>query len=158
MELLLIKPEEITATTPMGGNVDIDKYLPCIFDVQVTVIEPLLGAELYEKIKSDIEGNTLTGDYETLLNSYLKPILRHQVFAEYVEIGAYTVSNAGITKHAPQDSEVVSKNEVQYLAASQRSKAQIYIERAERWLNEKNLPEYKGTCNKKFKVTGGWYL
>lgn len=159
MEVLLIRPSEITKFTPMGGNVDVDKYLPCILDVQVTVIEPFLGKELYDKIIADFEADTLTGDYEILLNSYIKPILKHQVFAEYVEVGSYTVSNAGIFKHQPDNSEVVTKAEVQYLAQTQRTKAQMYIERAERWLNTANLPEYVGNCsNKKIKVSGGWYL
>lgn len=159
MEVLLIRPSEITQYTPMGGNVDVDKYTPCILDVQVTVIEPLLGTELYEKIRDDFYNDTLTGDYKVLFDSYLKPILRHQVFAEYVEIGSYTVGNGGIFKHSPENSEVVTKAEVQYLASTQRSKAQVYIERAERWLRTAGLPEYKGNCGGgNIKVSSGWYL
>lgn len=159
METLLIRPSEVTQYTPMGGNVDVDKYIPCIYDVQVTVIEPLLGTELYEKIKQDFQDNTLTGDYETLFNSYLKPILRHQVFAEYVEIGSYTVANGGIFKHVPENAEAVGKSEVQYLAQTQRTKAQMYIERAERWLKQSDIPEYKGNCRgRDIKVSGGWFL
>lgn len=159
MEILLIRPSEITQFTPLGGNVDVDKYLPCILDVQVTVIEPLLGAKLYDKIRTDFENNTLTGDYKVLYDSYLKPILRHQVFAEYVEIGSYSVTNAGIFKHAPADSEVVTKNEVQYLAQTSRTKAQLFIERAEKWLNQNNLPEYSNRCgHTNIKVSSGWHL
>lgn len=158
MEILLIRPSEITAYTPMGGNVDVDKYIPCILDVQVTVIEPLLGTKLYEKIKQDFQDETLEGDYQVLFTNYLRPILRHQVFAEYVEIGSYTVANGGIFKHAPENSETVNKAELQYLAQTQRSKAQMYIERAERWLRSNPLPEYSGSCNKDIKVSGGWFL
>ncbi len=158
MEILLIRPSEITAYTPMGGNVDVDKYIPCILDVQVTVIEPLLGTKLYEKIKQDLHDEALAGDHEVLFTNYLKPILRHQVFAEYVEIGSYTVANGGIFKHAPENSETVNKAEVQYLAQTQRTKAQMYIQRAERWLRSNPLPEYAGSCNKDVKVSGGWFL
>lgn len=142
----------------MGGNVDIDKYKPCIFDVQVTVIEPLLGNELYEKIKTDFDSDELAGLYLELYDSYLKPILRHQVFAEYVEIGAYTVANGGIFKHQPDNSEVVSKSEVQYLAQTQRTKAQMYVERAKKWLCENNIPEYSRCEQGKTRLSGGWHL
>ncbi len=158
MEILLIRPSEVTAYTPMGGNVDVDKYIPCILDVQVTVIEPLLGTRLYEKIKQDFQDGMLDGDYQVLFNSYLKPILRHQIFAEYVQVGSYTVANGGIFKHAPDNTETVTKAEVQYLAQTQRAKAQMYIERAEKWLRDNPLPEYKGGCNRDVKVSGGWFL
>jgi hypothetical protein len=158
MEILLIRPSEITEFTPLGGNVDIDKYKPCIFDVQVTVIEPLLGTDLYEKIRTDFDNDTLAGLYLELYDSYLKPILRHQVFAEYVEICSYISSNGGLYKHQPTDGQIVDKNEVQYLAQTQRTKAQSYIQRAEDWLCKNNLPEYKRCSTINVKVSGGWHL
>jgi hypothetical protein len=158
MEILLIRPSEITEFTPLGGNVDIDKYKPCIFDVQVTVIEPLLGTELYEKIRTDFNNDALSGDYLILYNNYLKPILRHQVFAEYSEIASYIVGNGGIFKHQPADSQVVDKNEVQYLAQTQRTKAQAYVDRAKKWLCANPLPEYNTCDTINVKVTSGWYL
>ena len=160
MQTLLIRPSEITGFTPLGGNVDIDKYLPCILDVQVTVIEPLLGEKLYDKILVDFEADNLDGNYEILYNEYLKPILRHQVFAEYVEIGSYTVSNAGIYKHAPEDSEVVSKDEVQYLAQIHRSKSQLYIDRAKKWLGKNLISEYRGhgCSGGTLKTASGWHF
>lgn len=158
MEILLIRPSEITEFTPLGGNVDIDKFKPCIFDVQVMVIEPLLGTELYEKIRTDFEADSLSGLYLELYNSYLKPILKHQVFAEYSEIASYMVNNGGIFKHQPTDSVVVEKNEIQYLAQTQRTKAQTYIERCKRWLCENSLPEYN-VCNTiNIKTSSGWHL
>lgn len=161
MEILLIRPSEITEFTPLGGNVDVDKYTPCIYDVQIMVIEPLLGVDLYDKVKTDFGAGTLAGEYLTLYTDYLKPILRHQVFAEYVEIGSYTVANGGIYKHSPENAEVVTKSEVQYLAQTHRSKAQTYIERAEKWLRKSTITEYKNRscCNRNdVTVTSGWKL
>ena len=54
-ELLLVKPEEITSTTIMGGDVDLDKYTYTIYNTQIMVLEPLLGTQLYDKIKTDFE-------------------------------------------------------------------------------------------------------
>lgn len=159
MEILLIKPSEIAEFTPLGGNVDTDKYLPCVYDVQIMVIEPLLGVDLYEKIKADFEADELAGNYLILYTNYLKPILRHQCFAEYVEIASYVVANGGVFKHQPANSQVVEKSEVQYLAQTHRTKTQVYIERAEKWLCTANLPEYNSYCNKNsVKVSSGWHL
>jgi hypothetical protein len=161
METLLIRPSEITEFTPLGGNVDTDKYLFVVFDVQVTVIQSLLGDDLYNKIIEDFTNESLTGEYETLYTDYIKPILRHQVFAEYVEIGSYMVTNAGIFKHAPENSEVVSKSEVQYLAQTERSKSQLMIDRAERWLRKSSIEEYKDRgCDGRnnIQTSSGWHL
>ena len=65
-ELLFISPQEMTNTTILGGNVDFDKYRLNILNVQKTVIEPLLGTELYDKIVADVTAATITGDYETI--------------------------------------------------------------------------------------------
>lgn len=156
METLLVRPTEITAFTPMGGNVDIDKYKPCIYNVQIMIIEPLLGKVLYNKIVDDFKNDVLTGDYLNLYESYLKPIIRHQAFAEYAEIGSYQVTNGGIFKFSQENTEVVTKEEAQYLASTERNKAQFYIKRCEDWLCENNLPEYKR--HKNINVSLGWYL
>jgi hypothetical protein len=162
MAALLVKASEVTKNTPIGGNVDVDKYIYCLKDAQITVIEPLLGTKLYKKLTSEF--GTLTGDYLTLVNEYIKPILIHSAAAEYIVIAAYNISNSGISKHLPQDSESVSKAEVDYLAEKQRSKAQVYIERADRFLCDKNFPEYR-TQDKNYDIKrqdinymGGWKL
>jgi hypothetical protein len=83
-ELLFIRPEEITATTVLGGNVDIDNYLFCVSKAQLTVIEPLLGTILYDKIIEDIDNDTLTGDYLILFNDFVKPITKHSALAQFL--------------------------------------------------------------------------
>lgn len=164
MAVLLITQSELTKNTPLGGNVDPDKYIYCVKDVQRTVIEPLLGTKLYNKLLTDFEAGTVTGIYSTLLDEYIKPILIHSAFADYVVIGAYNVSNAGIYKHLPQDAEAVSKTEVDYLAEKQKQKAQVFIERCERYLCSEEFPEYRTQDNsydvrsQRMSYMGGWKL
>lgn len=149
METLLIQPSEIVEKTPLGGNVDIDKYLPLIVDVQLLVIEPLIGSELYEILKI----SPLSPENTTILNDYIKPIIRHQVVAEYIEQGAYTIANGGVFRHQPKDSTLPEKSELIYFAGIQRSKAQTYIDRYKKKYD-------KNSCDKNNinKGTGGWYL
>lgn len=155
MEQLLIQPSEITENTPLGGNVDIDKYLPLIVDVQLLVIEPLIGTVLYELLKTETANDNLTADNLVIVNDYLKPILRHQVCAEYIEQGAYTIANGGVFRHQPKDSTVLDKAELIYFAGIQRSKAQTYIDRYLRKFGTIDCDKNNGKINK---VTGGWYL
>lgn len=162
-ELLFIQPEEITKTTVLGGNVDIDKYQFCIVNAQITVIEPLLGTELYDKIISDIEGDTLTGDYETLYNEFVKPITKNEALAQYIEMASYTLNNGGLFKHAPTDAEIVDKDEAQYLAGKYHALGQMYIQRFNKWICKNPLDEYKLSqdevnAQKDIKTTAGWWL
>ena len=150
MEILLIQPTEIVENTPLGGNVDVDKYLPLIIDVQLLVIEPLIGTTLYDLLKLQTDTNTLTADNILILNEYLKPILRHQVCAEYIEQGAYTIANGGVFRHQPKDSAVLDKAELVYFAGLQRTKAQTYIDRYQK--------KYSNCGNAKNRVSGGWHL
>lgn len=162
-EFLFQTPQEITATTIMGGNVDVDKYIFCVADVQLTVIEPLLGSELYEKIYTDAEADDLTGDYLILYNKFIKPIVKNTAVANYISIASYMVTNGGVFKHTGDNIEVVDKQEVQFLAQKYNAYAQLHIQRFYKWICKNPITEYK-TCQdevnakKNMKVTAGWKL
>ena len=161
-EYLFIQPEEIASTTIMGGNVEIDKYLFCIADTQITVIEPLLGTELYDYIISNASGDTLTGFYETLYVDYVKPITKHEATSKYIEISSYSLTNGGLFKHQPENAEIVDKDEAQFLSQKYSAMAQMYVQRFDKWICKNPLPEYKHCQNEvsaqSIKLTGGWYF
>lgn len=162
-ELLFIQPSELTKTTILGGNVDPDKYKFCILNAQITVIEPLLGTELYDKIVADVTSATITGNYETLYNEYVKPITKNEALAQYLEIASYTVNNGGIFKHSPEGADIVDKEEAQFLAGKYHTLAQMYIKRFQKWICKNTLSEYKHyqdevNASKNVKVTAGWHL
>ena len=164
-ELLLIKPQEIAETTIMGGDVDIDKYTYTIFETQIKTLEPLLGSELYEKIKTDFEAVTLSGLYLTLYTDYIKPILKYKTVSSYISISNFMLTNGGLQKHTADNKELPTTGEVETLSNSYDSTAQMYIERFDKWicLNGSNIPEYKTSqddVNAEYdlKITGGWYL
>jgi hypothetical protein len=142
-ELLFITPQEMTASTILSGNIDVDKMTPCIANVQLTVIEPLLGTLLYDKIVSDIEGTGLTDKYLTLYNDFIKPITKNESVAQYIEIASYMIDNGGIYKHTAEGKEVVSLSEAKGIAGIYKSLAQTYIQRFQKWICKNNLTEYK---------------
>ena len=162
-EFLFVTPQEIASTTIMGGNVDVDKYIFCIANTQATVIEPLLGSLLYEKILEDAENDDLNGDYLILYDKYIKPITKYQSVAQYVEIGSIIVSNGGIFKHVAENSEIVTREELLSLSQQYRAFAQMYVQRFNRWICKNPIAEYKNNQedvlpNKDLKLTAGWKL
>lgn len=163
-ELLFITSQEITQTTILSGNVDTDKYKMCILNTQVRIIEPLLGTELYEKIISDIEGDTLTGLYLELFNDYVKPITKYESVADYIAISPYTLANNGLFKKSPENETLPSVKEVEVLSDRYSSIAQTFVNRFKKWigLNKDNISEYKTNQDKvnakEINVNNGWYF
>lgn len=157
-ELLFITPQEIARTTIVGGNVEADKYSFCIFNVQITYIQPMLGDDLYNKIVSDLEGDTLTGDYETLFNEYIKPITKYYAVAEYLDISNYVSVNKGLLKPTSENSTTPERREVDMVAGKYRSLGQAFVVRFEHWISENNLPEWNKCEATDIQQSFGWYV
>lgn len=164
----LIKNDQLTNGSPLGGNIDVDKYGFVILETQVFVIEPILGTKLYNKIVADFEADTILGVYETLLLKYIQPIIISTVSAEYISMAGIHVANAGLYKYNPENTESVSSKEREFLAQKQRAKADIYIERLQRFLFDgaNDIEEYDAAQDNNFDVKpdrdlntyGGWRL
>lgn len=160
---LFISPQEIQQTTIMGGNVDVDSFQFCIDSVQITVIEPLLGTLLYDKIVTDYTADTLAGDYLTLFNEFVQPITKYESTAQYINIAQYKLDNGGIFKHSPENAEVVSKDEVQSIASVYHNNAQVYVQRFNKWICKNTITEYKTyqdevNANTRTQLVGGLYF
>ena len=161
-EFLFIQPSEISSTTIMGGNVDIDKYIFCVADTQISVIEPLLGTELYDFILAGATADNLTGLYATLYTEFVKPITKHAATGKYIEISSYSLDNGGLFKHAPDNAEIVDKEEAQFLAGKYSNMAQMFVIRFEKWILKNPLTEYKRSQEEvdaqSIKLSAGWYF
>lgn len=141
-DIFLITDVDLTKGSPMGGNIDIDKYRSVIKETQVFVIEPILGTKLYDKILADFDADTLAGDYLELHEEYIKPIIINHVAGEYITIAGFSVDNAGIFRRNPQDTQPATKEEIDFLSNKQKAKADVYIERMQRYLCDKDIAEY----------------
>ncbi len=126
---LMISRKDIVKFTSLNGNIDTDKFIQYILIAQETHIQNYLGSKLYDKIKSDIEGSSLAGNYLTLVNTYIKPMLCHWALVEFLPYAAYTISNKGIFKHNSENAINADKNEVDFLIEKERSIAQYYTDR-----------------------------
>jgi hypothetical protein len=164
-EALLISRNDIVKFTALNGNIDTDNFIQWIKVAQDIHIQNYLGTNLLEKIKTDIINNTLAGNYLTLTNIYLKPMLIHWAMVEYLPFSAYTIANKGVFKHTSENATSVEKNEVDFLVEKERMIAQNYTERFITYINFNNtlFPEYSNNSNADmFPSTQnnftGWYI
>ena len=126
---LFIKTTDIIKKTSMSGSVDSNKFLQFVELAQEIDLQPLLGTDLYDKISNDIVGGVLDGDYKILVDEYIKPLLIQLGMVKYLPFAAYAIGNGGIYKHLPSDSDIVPKEEIDYLIQQHRDFANHYSER-----------------------------
>jgi hypothetical protein len=128
-EALLIGKSDLQAYTSLNGNVDTDKLVQFIKIAQDIWVLKYVGTKLLSKIKTDIVSGTLSGNYLTLTNTYLKPMLVHFTMVEWLPFASYTIANKGLYKHSSENSEIVSKEEVDYLVEKEKRIAENYAQR-----------------------------
>jgi hypothetical protein len=165
MEALFITRDDIVRYTALNGNVDTDKFIQFIKIAQDIHIQNYLGTKLFQKLQADIIAGTLTGNYQTLVTTYVKPMLIHWGMVEYLPFAAYTIANKGVYKHSSENSENVDKNEVDYLLEKERSIAQNYTQRFIDYMafNQTLFPEYRSNKNNDIFPDSmnnnlGWYI
>ncbi len=146
---LFISRTDLVKNSIIDGNVDTDKFIQFIKIAQQIQIQNYLGTDLYNKISADIIAGTLSGDYLDLVNDYVQPMLIWFAQVEYLPYAAYQVKNGGVFKHTSENSESVSKSELDYLVQKARNTAEYYTKRFIDYMTFNNnlFPEYNSNSD-----------
>lgn len=149
MTALFITRTDLVRNSILDGNVDTDKFIHFVKIAQEIHVRNYLGTDLYNKISADIIADTLSGDYLTLVTTYVQPMLIHFAMVDYLPFAAYQVKNGGIFKHTSENSTSVDKGEVDYLVAKEREFADYYTRRFIDYMsfNQNLFPEYRSNSN-----------
>lgn len=129
MTAIYITREDLVRHTPLSGNLDMDKIIHFAKIAQDIHVQGYLGTKLYNKINQDIVDSTLSGDYETLVKTYLKPVVIHLTFLEFLPFSQYTIGNNGVFKKSSENSEQPSIEEMQMMKEAARDTADHYVRR-----------------------------
>lgn len=142
---LFISEQWLKENTVVDENVDPKLIRPGIFEAQEIEIHPILGTKLYEKLKTDIEGSTLTGDYLTLVNSYIAPTLKYYTLVELTPEMLVKYMNKAVVKKNSENSTPIDTSEMSWQMKRWKDKAQWYGQRLIGYLceNSELFPEYK---------------
>lgn len=147
---LLITNKDLLTYTSLSGNIDTTKITQYIGIAQDIHIQSDLGTDLLEKIQADIiSSGAPSGDYLTLVNSWVKPALIHWTAVEMLPMLSVTVGNGGIFQHTPENGNPIPKDEVDSLVAKEEKYAKYYSERLRDYLcnNSELFPEYNTNAN-----------
>lgn len=148
-QALFITRNDLVKYTALNGNIDTDKFIQFVKISQDIHIQNYLGTDLFNKIGNDIIAGTLTGDYLTLVNTYIKPMVIHWAMVEYLPFASYSIANKGIYKPTSENAETPETTEIDMLVKKSRNLAQYYTDRFISYMsfNQDTFPEYNTNSN-----------
>ena len=142
---LYISATRLKKDTALGGSVDDNLIMPYILLAQDMYILPILGTDLDDKLKSDIQGSTLTGVYKTLVEDYLQKALVQFAFAELAPFMRLRfVNNAIVVMGATDQSSSASYDDIKPIISRSQDAAEFYRQRMITYItnNTSSFPEY----------------
>ena len=144
MAVLFISTAYLKENTTIDENVD-DKYLNrAIIKAQDISLQELLGTDLLNELKDQVENSTLTSANTILLNSYVLPFLTPQAASEAVVVATIKFRNKGVLTMNSEAAQVATGIQWQSLLDYYRNEAQFHGERMRKYLleNSTTFPLY----------------
>ena len=149
--VLFINRTDLVRNSIIDGNVDSDKYLPFLKLAQEVHIQNYLGTQMYNSLTVAIPNIDLPANarWKTLLDDYVVPMMIWFSQVEYIPFASYQLRNGGMMKHRSENSDTVSKEEVDFLVEKARTNAEWYSRRFIDFMsfNETTYPEYTSNVN-----------
>ena len=146
-DVFIISEENLRQFTDINNNVDSELLKNAIREAQDIELQRILGTKLYDKIKTDIKNNTLSGDYETLVLNWIQNALLYESYYYALEDIYLRPRNNGLL--IPQGGENSTAADGTWYNRKRQSvenKKQFYEERLTNYLIQKqgNFPELNG--------------
>jgi hypothetical protein len=146
LNVLLISAEILKDRTAVHTNIDEKLMFPTIKVCQDMFIHPLLGSTLFNKIITDVDAATITGDYKTLLDDYIIDAICWYVLSELIFDTTYQIWNKGMVKKSGDNTDVPGSDELEGMRNRFRSRAEWYGQRLKQYLMANStasfIPEY----------------
>ncbi len=93
----------IKAYTYLNGSIGDDYLRVSMLTAQDKWIRPYLGDSLDAYLKAQIQAGTLSGNYETLVNTYIKPAFAWFTVVEYLPNALVKIDNSGLVQRISDD-------------------------------------------------------
>lgn len=107
-EVLFISEVYIKKYTQVNGAVDSNILYPSVYLAQDKYLLPYLGTNLYDKLKDDVANNTLSGNYATLMNDYVRRVVLWWTMVEVMPYLTYKLDNGTLVQRTSEDAQPVS--------------------------------------------------
>jgi hypothetical protein len=143
-DTFLISEAKVRQFTDINDNLDTAFIKNSIRTAQDIYLQRIIGTVLYEKLLSDVDADTLTGEYKTLVDSYIQDFLLYAAYWESLEAIYIRPRNNGLLNATGgENSQSVGRDLFNVKRQSTQNKLQYYSERLTAYIIEKQnvLPE-----------------
>ncbi len=160
MSALFCNEDKLKSSTAINYNVDTAFLLPFLKIAQDKHLQIILGSKLYDKISSDINDDTLTGGYKTLVDDYIQDSIIHYALVEALPYISFQIKNGTITQKNSENGTAASKSDVTWLIQKERDTAEFYAQRIVDYLceNSSSYPEYSTNTGADISPTSNAYF
>ena len=149
--VLFINRTDLIRNSIIDGNVDSDKYIQFIKLAQEIHIQNYMGTKMYDALTAAMPNinDNANARWKSLLDDYIVPMLIWFAQVDYIPFASYQIRNGGMFKHRSENSDTVSKEEVDYLVEKARTNAEWYSRRFIDYMsfNQTTYPEYTSNIN-----------
>ena len=151
-DIFLLSEKTLKSSSYINDNVDGMYLLPTIQFAQDAGLQPILGTNLFNKIKELVRTEQIEGtDYQTLLDDYITNYLINKVMAELPYPLLVKFRNSGMDMNNNDGAVKSTLNECQYLTHYYDNRSAFYANRLTEYLiaNSSKFPEYhkKSSCS-----------
>lgn len=156
--ILILKEDDITRLTSFTGNIDIDKLTPFIYTAQSNEIRRILGLELYNKILTDFDNDTLSGEYLKIYEDYIIDMLVYYSASDFLTFGTIIVDNGGVYRHTAENAELVEQADIDKLVMKYNSLGANKELQYKEYIKTITLPEIDNNCGTDNSFKFPWFL
>jgi hypothetical protein len=136
-DTLLISWTKVKQYTDINDSLDADLIKNAIREAQDIELQRVIGTLLYQKLIGDVQADSLTGAYQTLVNDYIQDMLLYASYYNILENTFIRTRNNGLlTPQGGENSSSVDKSTYEMKRQSVRNKFEYYADRLSKYLVE----------------------
>ena len=143
-DTFLISEAKIRQYSDINDSLDTAFIKNAIRTAQDIYLQRIIGTVLYNKLLSDVDADSLAGEYKTLVDDYIQDFLLYATYWESLEAIYIRPRNNGLLNATGgENSQSVGKDLYDVKRQSTQNKLQYYSERLTAYIIEKQnaLPE-----------------
>jgi len=140
-DVLFISENYLKTSSVINDNADMKILTPTLIWVQDSYVQSILGTDLFEEIKTQINTSSVSANNTYLLDNFLLKIIVNYTLMESTPEFKNRYMNKGLMNKSSDNSQSIDAIEMQYEMDRWRSRAEFYSERLRTYLR-KNLASY----------------
>lgn len=142
--VFLVTEQLVLDRTTLDKNLLSANIKPAIILAQKVQMTTIIGDKLVDKIYSEIENGTLSGNYKTLVDDYLTDVVIYATLYHAATSLLSKFTNRGLQQENSENSGHSDISVYRELKSDAKNQMEYFSQRANKWVfkNRADFPEY----------------